>query len=113
MEEGLPFDYLMANTDEKLVKCELDVYWATKGGVDPVRYLKKYKGRYLVLHLKDMTDGEEPTFECVGDGVIDFPAILKEARSQGIEHLMVEHDEVKDGLACLKSSGRYLKSLSI
>lgn len=113
MEQGLPFDYLMNNTDEGLVKCELDVYWAAKGGADPVEYLKKYTGRYPILHLKDMTGDEERTFECVGDGIIDFPSILKEAKSQGIEHFMVERDKVKDGLACLRSSSRYLHSLSV
>lgn len=111
MEEGLPFDYLMQNTDANLVKCELDVYWAAKGGADPVALMQKYPGRYGVLHLKDMTGDEERTFECVGRGIIDFPAILKEARRQGIKHFMVEHDKVKDGMACLKSSGAYLSNI--
>jgi len=113
MEEGLPFDYLMNNTDSELVKVELDIYWAKKGGADPVKLLKDYKGRVKILHVKDMAPGDEQTFACPGSGIIDFPAVFKEALSQGIKHYIVEQDNVTDGLACLKSSGAYLKGLNI
>ena len=113
MEEGLPFDYLMNQTDKDLVKCEMDVFWVTKGGADPLTFLKKYNGRYRILHLKDMTPDETHTFTCVGSGIIDFPGILKEAQAQGIEHFMLEYDNVVDGMACLKTSGEYLKNLNI
>jgi len=112
MEEGLPFDYLMEHTDKDLVKCEMDVYWVAKGGADPLAFLRKYKGRYEILHLKDMTRTDEKTFECVGSGSIDFSAILKEANKQDIKHYFVEYDNVVDGMACLKSSGEYLRNLS-
>ena len=112
MEEGLPFDYLMNHTDKNLVKCEMDVYWVAKGGADPLTFLQKYAGRYEILHLKDMTRTDEKTFECVGSGSINFPAILKEADKQGIKRYFVEYDNVADGMACLKSSGEYLRKLS-
>lgn len=112
MEEGLPFDYLMNNTDKNLVKCEMDIYWVAKGGADPLSMLKKYKNRFPILHVKDMAPGEEKDFECPGSGIIDFPSIFREAEKQGIEHYMVERDNVKDGMACLKSSGAYLKNVS-
>ena len=113
MEEGLPFDYLMTHTEKDLVQCELDVYWVTKGGADPLTILKKYKGRFPILHLKDMTSDERKTFECVGSGIIDFPAILKEAQKQDMKHFMLEYDNVEDGMACLKTSGEYLKNLNL
>jgi sugar phosphate isomerase/epimerase len=111
MEEGLPFDFLMKNTDPSLVKCELDVYWAAKGGVDPVELMKKYAGRYNILHIKDMAPGTAKDFECPGSGIIDFPAVFREADKQGIKHLMVERDNVPDGMACLQSAADYLKNL--
>jgi len=109
--EGLPFDFLMLHTDPELVKCELDVYWARKGGADPVDLLKKYSGRYPILHIKDMGPGEAQDFECPGSGIIDFAPVFREAVNQGISHFMVERDNVPDGLACLSSSARYLKNL--
>jgi sugar phosphate isomerase/epimerase len=112
METGLPFDYLMNNTDKNLVSCELDLYWVKKGGADPLAVLKKYPGRFPVLHVKDMAPGAAMDFECPGSGIIDFPALFSEADKQGIRHYMVERDNVPDGLACLKSSGEYLRKLT-
>ena len=112
MEEGLPFDYLMNYTDKNLVKCEMDVYWVAKGGADPLAFLQKYRGRYEILHLKDMTRDDQKTFECVGSGSIDFAALLREAQKQNIQHYFVEYDNVVDGMACLKSSGEFLHNLS-
>lgn len=112
MEEGLPFDYLMANTDKNLVKCEMDIYWVSKGGANPLDVLKKYAGRILILHIKDMALGDAKDFECPGSGIIDFPSIFKEATEQKIAHYFVERDNVVDGMACLKSSAAYLKNLT-
>jgi len=112
METGLPFDYLMNNTDKNLVFCELDLYWVKKGGADPLEVMKKYAGRFPVLHVKDMAPGDAQDFECPGSGIIDFSSLFKEADKQGIKHYFVERDNVPDGLACLKSSGEYLKNLT-
>jgi sugar phosphate isomerase/epimerase len=112
MEAGLPFDYLMKNTDSELVKCELDLYWVKKGGADPLKVMKQYPGRFPVLHVKDMASGPMMDFECPGSGIIDFPSLFSEAEKQGIKHYFVERDNVPDGMACLKSAGEYLKRIS-
>jgi len=111
MEEGLPFDYLMAHTDPKLVQCEMDIYWVKKGGGDPLEVLKKYSGRIPVLHVKDMAEGTAKDFICPGRGIIDFEPIFAEAKKQGIKHYFVERDNEPDGIGCLKSSGEFLKNL--
>jgi sugar phosphate isomerase/epimerase len=111
MDEGLPYDYLMAHTYKDLVKCEMDIYWVLKGGADPVKLLKKYSGRYVILHVKDMSRGADQDFECPGSGIIDFPSIFSEAADQGIEHYFVERDNVIDGMECLRTSAGYLKNL--
>ena len=110
-EGVVPFDYLMENTDEQLVKCQLDIYWVKKGGADPVETLRKYSGRYPMLHIKDMAPGEEEDFACPGSGIIDFEAVLAEAADQNIKHYFVERDNVQDGMGCLESAAVYLKSL--
>jgi sugar phosphate isomerase/epimerase len=111
MEEGLPFDWLMNHTDKNLVKCELDIYWVKKGKADPVDFLKKYRDRYPILHIKDMAPGPEMDFACPGSGIIDFPSVFSEAAAQGIEHYFVERDNVINGMECLKSSADYLKNI--
>ena len=111
MEEGLPFDYLMKNTDPKLVQCELDIYWVKKGGSNPLEMLKKYSGRFKILHVKDMAAGPEQDFICPGSGIIDFAPIFSEAQKQGIEHYIVERDNEPDGIGCLNSSGEFLRNI--
>jgi sugar phosphate isomerase/epimerase len=112
MEEGLPFDYMMNNTDKENVKCEMDIYWVVKGGGDPVALLKKYKGRVKILHVKDMTGDEKKTFADVGKGVIDFPSIFSVADDQKIEHYWVEKDNAADGMETLRVSAEYLKNIT-
>lgn len=109
MEKGLPFDYLMENTDPETVNCEMDIYWVKKGGGNPLETLKKYDGRIKILHVKDMTpDGD---FICPGSGIIDFAPIFKEAKKQGIKHYIVERDNEPDGIGCLQSSAEFLSNL--
>ena len=112
MENGIPFDYLMDNTDKDLVSCELDLYWVKKGGGDPFALLKKHSGRFPILHVKDMAPGEAKDFECPGSGIIDFLPVFREANNQGIKHYMVERDNVPDGIQCLKSAAEYLKAIT-
>jgi sugar phosphate isomerase/epimerase len=112
MEGGLPFDWLMNHTDKNLVKCEMDIYWVKKGGADPVEVLKKYKNRYGILHVKDMTGDAEHTFADAGSGIIDFPSVFSEAVDQGIQHYFVEKDNAINGMETLKKSAEYLKKIS-
>jgi len=111
MEKGLPFDYLMENTDPNLVFCEMDIYWVKKGGGNPLELLKKYPSRIPILHVKDMVPGPEQDFACPGSGILDFTPIFKEAKKQKIEHYIVERDNEPDGIGCLRSSGEYLRNL--
>lgn len=113
MEEGLPFDWLMNHTDKNLVKCEMDIYWVKKGGADPVELLKKYRNRYGILHVKDMTGDAQQTFADVGSGVIDFPSVFSEAADQGILHYFVEKDNAVNGMETLKNSAAYLRKITI
>jgi sugar phosphate isomerase/epimerase len=48
----IPHDTLLENTDPDFVGFELDVYWATKGNISPLRYLMRYPKRFSSLHLK-------------------------------------------------------------
>jgi sugar phosphate isomerase/epimerase len=104
-------DGLLAQTDPKNVNFEMDVYWVTKAGSDPLAYLAKYPGRFPLLHLKDATPAPELRMVDVGSGSIPFPAILAAARKQGLKHTFVEHDEPKDAFASAKASYDYLSKL--
>jgi len=85
-------DVLLGETDPRLVFWEPDVYWVTKGGDDPAALISAYAGRVPITHLKDMTGDERQTFAEVGEGTLDWPAILAAAEAAGSEWHCVEQD---------------------
>jgi len=86
------FDILLNQTDKSLVYFELDIYWATKAGQDPISLFKKYPGRIAMWHVKDMDNTPEKKFTEVGNGTIDFPAIFKMSKTSGMKYFFVEQD---------------------
>jgi len=93
------YDLIMENTDPDEVKFELDLYWITRAGYDPVEYFKKAPGRFPLWHVKDMTtqpynseDGAEVYFAEVGNGVIDFARIFEARKTAGLDYFFVEQD---------------------
>ena len=118
-EKGTLFDYLIENTDPKYVSLQMDVMWTYFGGGDPAALLKKYGKRWVSLHLKDFRKGAPQDMTGLtgpendvplGEGQLDFPAILREANKIGIKHMFIE-DEGDHELEALPKSIAYLKSL--
>ncbi len=91
-EDGVvPMDYFIENTDPKYVNFQMDLFWAVKAGADPIAYFEKAPGRIKAWHIKDMdTEGK---FAPVGQGTIDFAAILAEKSKAGMEYYFVEQDQ--------------------
>jgi sugar phosphate isomerase/epimerase len=116
-----PIDIFVEKLDPKFVQFELDVFWLSVAGQDPVETLKKWKGRVALLHLKDKAKDAPhqfsenvpaTAFQEVGSGVIDFPAILKAAPAAGVKQYIVEQDQTPgDPLESLRKSFNYLKTL--
>jgi sugar phosphate isomerase/epimerase len=115
----MPLDILMGETKPDDVKLEMDIFWVTVAGHDPVQLLKKYSGRVPLLHLKDKKKGQpakaqynenvpKDTFKEIGNGSIDIAAVLKAANTAGVRHYFVEQDQSPDPIASLRDSYRYL-----
>lgn len=104
-----PFGLMMAETDPRDLKLELDVYWAAKAGLDPVRTLEERRDRVVLLHLKDI--GTDSATVELGAGRLDFPAIIRTALAGGIRHLFVEQDDSADPLQSIATSLRFLQRL--
>lgn len=109
VEGRMPYDVLLAECDPENVKFEMDLYWITKGGQDPVAYFEKYPGRFPMVHVKDMAAGEKMV--SVGKGQIDWARIFAKHDDAGIQHYFVEHDEPADPIASITESYQYLKAL--
>ncbi len=90
-EDGIvPIDYLLENCNPDLVNFQMDLFWVTKAGADPLAYFNKYPGRFIMWHVKDMDD--EGKFAPVGKGTIDFSRILAEKEKSGMLYYLVEQD---------------------
>jgi len=96
MEGQIPYDLLLSQTDPSLVTFEMDLYWVTKGGYNPVDYFKKYPGRFQLWHVKDMTKTDDMFFAPVGSGRIDFSGIFADKKTAGMKYFFVEQDSFKD-----------------
>jgi sugar phosphate isomerase/epimerase len=122
----VPLDTLLAATDPDHVFFELDTYWTIAGGADPKDYLARYKGRYKMVHLKDMQgihrfagDGGDPAqwialfphMTSLGNGSVDIRGIVEAARKSGVDHYFVEQDRADDVLAAVRGSANYLRTI--
>ncbi len=91
---------------------EIDVHWVQRGGLNPVEYIKGYKGRLELLHLKDYRIGAPDFSNCgqdmmkmfgafmnivqfaeIGEGNLDFPAIIESGIETGAKYLIIEQDD--------------------
>ncbi|TXF90296.1 sugar phosphate isomerase/epimerase [Neolewinella aurantiaca] len=90
-EDGIvPIDYFIENSDPEILNFQMDLYWVTKAGADPVAYFDKAPGRFKAWHVKDMDD--QGRFAPVGEGNIDFKRILAAREKSGMEFYLVEQD---------------------
>ncbi|MEA3345988.1 MAG: sugar phosphate isomerase/epimerase [Chloroflexota bacterium] len=110
-------EMLYEQADPKMLKAELDTYWIQAGGGDPASWIRKCAGREPLLHLKDMivTPGREQRFAEIGEGNLNWPAILKAAAEGGVEWYLVEQDQCydRDPFESLAISYRNLKEMGL
>jgi sugar phosphate isomerase/epimerase len=97
----VPIEYFLTKCDPKLVNFQMDLYWVTKAGADPVSYFEKYPGRFKIWHVKDMDS--QGRFAPVGNGTIDFAKILAKRKTSGMKYYIVEQDATFDGLKPLEA----------
>ncbi|MCD6476162.1 MAG: sugar phosphate isomerase/epimerase [Anaerolineaceae bacterium] len=86
-------DIIYDESEPEFLQGEIDTYWIQHGGGSPVAYINKLKGRQPIIHFKDMVirDGQQTMTE-VGEGNLDWPAIIKATIEAGVEALIVEQD---------------------
>ncbi len=123
----LPYDFLLAETDPKLVAMELDLCWISVAGKDPLTYFDKHPGRFPLVHVKDWIKDPNATdtykgatgslvkiggrLADVGQGTIDWKRIFAHSEKAGIKHYFVENDEPKSAFDAIKTSYDYLSKL--
>jgi len=116
------FDLIVHQTEPSDVNFEMDVFWVTHGGQDPVKLLTKYPTRWRTMHVKDIRKGaptgiytgHAPATDdvAVGTGQIDWPAVLKKANEVGVQWYFIE-DESTTPLKNIPQSIAYIRSLGL
>jgi sugar phosphate isomerase/epimerase len=108
------FDYMIKNAPH--INFTFDTYWAQYGGVSVIEFIEKLKGRIACVHLKDykiaLKEKLVPDFAPVGDGNINFKAIIPKMLEAGAEYFIVEQDnaaDAEDPFGEAKRSIDYLK----
>ncbi len=120
-DAAVPFDVLMRETDPAAVKFEMDVFWTALPGQDPVALLRRYPGRWALMHLKDMRQGVVRNVQTgganpdsaevpVGTGQIDYRGVLAAARAAGVERYYIE-DETAAPFATIPRSTAWLQAV--
>ncbi len=119
--DGTLFDYIVQNTDPEYVNFQMDVFWVVWPGHDPVELLQRYPDRFRLMHLKDMLEGvtgdltgrtpdRNVYMVPLGDGQVDFHAILVAAQNTSIEYFYIE-DEIEDVMNSVPQGFQHITSL--
>lgn len=97
--KGVVMDYMLKNANN--FAFNLDVFWVKMGGGDPLKIMKKYPGKFPILHLKDRKTGtpgsndghgDVETNVVLGTGDIDIAGLVHEAKKQKTEYLSIEDE---------------------
>lgn len=118
--DGTLFDTMARECDPKAVNFEMDVFWFVFGNYDPATALRRYRGRFPLMHLKDIRPGVKRTFDPatveeedsvpLGRGEVNWPATLAAAKETGVEKYYLEEEHPK-AVEQIEASLRYLETL--
>lgn len=117
---------------------EVDLHWVQRGGMAPLDMLEAYAGACKLIHVKDFRIAPLPEatykkfeakeidmkefygaflglaqFAEVGQGNMNWPALLPAAEKAGAEYFLIEQDDTygRDPIDCIRDSREYLKSI--
>ncbi len=111
-------DIFIQETDPALVDFQLDLFFVQKVGLSPADYLRKYAGRFKLVHMKDIAKSTPTGFEeageeaivPLGEGQIDWPQTLAACADTGVKYYYVE-DESENAMEGIRKSYQYLKQV--
>lgn len=120
-ENGTFFDLLAKETNPRFVKFQMDVYWVVNAEQDPVKLLKRYGKRFVLMHLKDMKQGTprnllgETDIEnnvSLGQGIIQWTEVIRAAKEAGVKWYFLE-DESSRSVDQIPQSLRFMQTMKL
>jgi sugar phosphate isomerase/epimerase len=107
----VPYEIVLRETDPKLVKLQVDLYWLSRDSDKPPRYwFERAPGRYELWHVKDMHKVSRDYTE-LGNGTIDYTKIWPDAAFSGMKHFFVEQGSnfARDSMQSIADGAAYVK----
>ena len=99
------------------LSAEIDVHWVARGGANPVNWIHKVNGRMPVVHFKDFAIlDNKPVFCEIGEGNLDWQAIIKACEDTGVRWYSIEQDSTfkdRDIFESIKISYENLKAMGV
>jgi sugar phosphate isomerase/epimerase len=118
--DGTLLDLLIKETDPNLVKYEMDVLWTYLPNGDPVGLIRKYPGRFKLMHIKDMKPGvargslagglPDTLQAVIGAGQVNWAELIAAAQKDGLQYYYIE-DETNAPVQNTPKSVAYLEHL--
>lgn len=117
----LPIDVLLNNTDKDLVDFQMDFYYTVTEGQDPEAYLKKYKNRFRLCHMRNVlkkrlpVGSKDESASDLAQGAINYPHLLKIALNNGVKYFFVEQSRFNQEtpLQSAAINAKYMKNLRL
>ena len=117
---GTLMDLIIRETDPARVAFELDVLWAYLPGIDPAAIIRKYPGRFKLMHIKDMKPGvprgslsgglPAEMQSVIGEGQVNWTDLMAAARADGFAYYYLE-DETPEPLINVPRSIAFLERI--
>lgn len=111
----LGLEILYDESDPQHLQGELDTYWVQHGGANPAAWCRRLRHRLPLVHLKDMgiLEGKQ-TYVEIGEGNLDWAAILAACREAGTGWYIVELDTCpREPLESLRISIENLRKMGL
>ena len=105
------YEILLDRTKGSGIQFEMDLYWMSVAGKDPISYWTRFPGQFPMVHVKDNAGAPTNAMQSVGAGTINWASLFEQRKLAGIEHFYVEHDNPPDPWASITASMAYLKRL--
>jgi len=95
VEGVIPHELFLTQSDSDKLFFQMDVYWVVVAGHNPLDWLSKYPNRWLLVHLKDLSNEEvegQPVSCVIGNGSIHYKELIPRFIDLGVEGFYVEQE---------------------
>jgi sugar phosphate isomerase/epimerase len=90
----IPWEVFASNSSKDVI-LQVDIGHVARSGADPAKYMVKFPGRLITVHVKDFAKGksEDPV---IAEGEVDWPAMFRICEGAGGTEWYIIEDESRN-----------------